>query len=42
MHALCVRDLSLQLPNGKWLVQNLTFTVEPGQVLALMGPSGCG
>lgn len=42
MHELCVRDLSLQLPNGKWLVQNLTFSVEPGQVLALMGPSGCG
>mgnify|MGYP000574537812 FL=1 len=42
MHELCVRDLSLQLPNGKWLAQNLSFTVEPGQVLALMGPSGCG
>jgi len=42
MHELCVRDLSLQLPNGKWLVQNLSFNVEPGQVLALMGPSGCG
>ncbi len=42
MHELCVRDLSLQLPNGKWLVQNLSFNVEPGQVLALMGPSGSG
>lgn len=42
MHELCVRDLSLQLPNGNWLVQNLSFTVEPGQVLALMGPSGSG
>lgn len=42
MHELCVSDLSLQLPNGKWLVQNLSFRVEPGQVLALMGPSGCG
>ncbi|MGQ7845429.1 ATP-binding cassette domain-containing protein [Granulosicoccus sp. 3-233] len=42
MHELCVRDLSLQLPNGKWLVRNLSFNVEPGQVLALMGPSGCG
>lgn len=42
MHELCVRNLGLQLPNGKWLVQNLSFTVQPGQVLALMGPSGCG
>ena len=42
MHELCVKDLSLQLPNGNWLVKGLSFTVEPGQVLALMGPSGSG
>ena len=42
MHELCVQDLSLQLPNGNWLVKGLSFRVEPGQVLALMGPSGSG
>lgn len=42
MHALSVRNLGLQLPTGKWLISELSFTVEPGQVLALMGPSGCG
>lgn len=42
MHELCVKDLSLQLPNGNWLVKGLSFRVEPGQVLALMGPSGSG
>ncbi|ASJ76399.1 ATP-binding cassette domain-containing protein [Granulosicoccus antarcticus] len=42
MHELCVKDLSLQLPNGNWLIKGLSFKVEPGQVLALMGPSGSG
>lgn len=42
MHELCVKNLSLQLPNGSWLVKGLTFSVSPGQVLALMGPSGSG
>lgn len=42
MHELCVKNLSLQLPNGSWLVKGLTFSIEPGQVLALMGPSGSG
>lgn len=42
MHSLRVDNLSLHLPNGQCLVENLSFSIEPGSVLALMGPSGSG
>jgi len=42
MHQLRVDSLSLQLPDGQFLVENLSFSIEPGSVLALMGPSGSG
>ncbi|NND91313.1 MAG: ATP-binding cassette domain-containing protein [Granulosicoccus sp.] len=42
MHELSVKDLCLRMPNGQSLVEGLSFTVEPGQVVALMGPSGSG
>ena len=42
MHSLRVDNLSLHLPNGQCLVEDLSFTIEPGSVLALMGPSGSG
>ena len=42
MEALRIENLSLQLPQGDALVEALSFTVEPGEILALMGPSGSG
>lgn len=42
MHSLRVDNLSLHLPNGQCLVEDLSFSIEPGSVLALMGPSGSG
>jgi len=42
MHQLRVENLSLKLPTGQSLVENLSFSIEPGSVLALMGPSGSG
>ncbi|MFK8080472.1 MAG: ATP-binding cassette domain-containing protein [Granulosicoccus sp.] len=42
MRPLHVNDLTLILPNGQTLVSGLSFHIEPGQVLALMGPSGSG
>ena len=42
MLPLRVDNLSLYLPSGQCLVENLSFSIEPGYVLALMGPSGSG
>lgn len=42
MHTLRVESLCLTLPDGQSLVQGLSFVIEPGEVLALMGPSGSG
>lgn len=42
MLPLRVDNLTLQLPTGQCLVENLSFSIEPGSVLALMGPSGSG
>lgn len=42
MLPLRVDNLSLYLPGGQCLVENLSFSIEPGSVLALMGPSGSG
>ncbi len=42
MKALRVEQLTLTLPNGVKLCDQLSFTIEPGRVLALMGPSGSG
>lgn len=42
MDNLRIDNLDLQLPNGQYLVEGLSFTIEPGHVLALMGPSGSG
>ena len=40
--ALRVAGLGLRLPDGRALTDELGFRVEPGEVLALMGPSGSG
>lgn len=42
MYPLHVNDLNIQLPGGEWLVAGLSFHIEPGEVLVLMGPSGSG
>lgn len=39
---LRVEDLGIRLPDGRALVEALAFTIEPGDVLALMGRSGSG
>ena len=42
MNALRVEQLTLTLPNGVTLCDKLSFTILPGRVLVLMGPSGSG
>jgi ATP-binding cassette subfamily B protein len=34
--------LHIPVPTRTWALQNLSFTVEPGQLVALVGPSGSG
>ena len=42
MHPLRVENLNLQLPDGSWLTRELSFVIEPGEILVVMGPSGSG
>jgi putative thiamine transport system ATP-binding protein len=42
MNSLKIDRLSLTLPDGTPLCQDLSFSIAPGGVLALMGPSGSG
>jgi len=42
MTGLRVENLSLWLPDGAILCANLSFTIAPGEIVALMGPSGIG
>ncbi len=42
MSALKVQSLSLRLPDGTYLCQDLSFDIDAGSVLALMGHSGSG
>jgi len=42
MQKLSIKNLSLQLPDGSWLCQSLSFDIAPGSVMVLMGPSGSG
>ena len=41
MPTLEVQDLSLQF-NGKTVLDNISFTLNRGEVKVIMGPSGCG
>ena len=43
MAAFEIRDLTFYYPEqGRETLQNVSFTVEPGQFVTLCGPSGCG
>jgi len=42
MQPLKVSNLSLTLPDGTRLCESLSFEIEPGSVMVLMGPSGSG
>jgi ABC-type multidrug transport system fused ATPase/permease subunit len=35
-------DISMQLPDGRWLFKEVSFDLEEGQILCLRGPSGVG
>ena len=37
-----VEDLHVMSEDGQPILQNITFTVQPGQVVAIVGPSGAG
>ncbi len=40
--ALRASDLTVRLPSGRALVQDIDLSLHPGRVLALVGPSGAG
>lgn len=35
-------ELHIPIPTRRWALQDVSFTVEPGQLVALVGPSGSG
>ena len=39
---LTIDQISKTLPNGKTLLDNISFTVEPGEFVGILGPSGAG
>ncbi len=40
--AIRFRDLSKVFPDGTHAVDNVSFTVSPGEFVTIIGPSGCG
>ena len=34
------KDLTVKTSEGKYILQNITGEVKPGEILAIMGPSG--
>lgn len=42
MSVLDVKDFTFTYKNGKTVLQNLSFTLEKGQMLLLCGKNGCG
>ena len=39
---LSVTDLVKQFPGGRPAVDGVSFAVPPGEIVVLLGPSGCG
>lgn len=39
---LSLRDVSAHAPNGKTLLSDVTFSVQPGWMVAVVGPTGAG
>ncbi|MCX6958328.1 MAG: ATP-binding cassette domain-containing protein [Verrucomicrobiae bacterium] len=42
IHNLDMRDVICRFPNGDIALDNLTFSVERGEMICVMGASGCG
>lgn len=42
MSGLTVEDLSVRYHGGAWAVRDVSLTVRPGELVALVGESGCG
>lgn len=42
IHNLEMRDVICRFPNGDTALDNLTFSVERGEMICVMGASGCG
>ncbi|MBX9743453.1 MAG: ATP-binding cassette domain-containing protein [Chthoniobacterales bacterium] len=42
IHSLEMRDVICRFPNGDVALDNLTFSVERGEMICIMGASGCG
>ncbi len=40
--SLTFSDVSMIFPDGTHALDQITFTVDPGEFVALVGPSGCG
>src|SRR5271165_5330215 len=40
--AVELRNVSKHFGDGVHAVDNISFTVDPGKIVALLGPSGCG
>jgi iron(III) transport system ATP-binding protein len=40
--ALLIQDLVKRFPTGKAAVDGVSFDVPAGEIVVLLGPSGCG
>lgn len=41
-HALAIEGLTIATPGGRFLLQDATVRIEPGELVLLVGPSGAG